>query len=473
MNDRARGRTPANGKPRSRVSSRVLVRAARVAGACAGGVLLAAACGGIGDPDYVPEERRAVNQADLDNAPFCVRTCAPDYGSQAIDCGVEDGYDFFPVPVFDFNGAVATQLYTYSDETSNFLIPSGYEPPTVEVNDRCGDEPERVLHVRGGPFLEWGGGMGRRLLNFVSAECPFGSRREGDPEYCPGPDARMDALSLDEDGEVIPEFSSARTQFYEMMVNVSEWDGISFWARQGPDSQGGIRVYIGDRQLDEDSAYIETEAGLEPLCGRVRECGCRNHKPCSENDAPVQGLSCWDPEVDTPPSVIRQQYFERDGNYAGFIADFPEIYEPCGRTACNEDNAAFTAPESIFSTPEHPTNPGTAQCLPYKLESDLEDIFCYDPDGPEMFLPADGPQRCGDGWAAGVNLSTDWKFYTVPFAELRQEGWGKMFGYLDLEHVTLVRFTWPQGWIDVWLDDVRFYRTKRPEQLATEDGVQE
>ena len=35
---------------------------------------------------------------------------------------------------------------------------------------------------------------------------------------------------------------------------------------------------------------------------------------------------------------------------------------------------------------------------------------------------------------------------------------GHEFSYLDLSKITLVRFTWMQGWLDVWLDDVRFYR---------------
>jgi hypothetical protein len=57
-----------------------------------------------------------------------------------------------------------------------------------------------------------------------------------------------------------------------------------------------------------------------------------------------------------------------------------------------------------------------------------------------------------------VALTNDWQFYKVPFTELRQEGYGKEFQYLDLSKITLVRFTWMQGWLDVWLDDVRFYR---------------
>ena len=101
--------------------------------------------------------------------------------------------------------------------------------------------------------------------------------------------------------------------------------------------------------------------------------------------------------------------------------------------------------------------PGTAQCQLYKLTNDLEEYYCYDATKPASF-PPDQPHRCGDGWEKGVALSTDWQFYTIPFTELRQEGYGQEFSYLDLSAITLVRFTWTQGWVDVWLDDVRFYR---------------
>ena len=41
---------------------------------------------------------------------------------------------------------------------------------------------------------------------------------------------------------------------------------------------------------------------------------------------------------------------------------------------------------------------------------------------------------------------------------MTQQGWAKHTTKLDLANLTLVRFTWDGGWIDVYLDDVRFYR---------------
>ena len=57
-----------------------------------------------------------------------------------------------------------------------------------------------------------------------------------------------------------------------------------------------------------------------------------------------------------------------------------------------------------------------------------------------------------------MNLSNEWQFYTVPFNTMTQQGWAKRSDGLDLTTVSVVRFTWDGGWVDYWIDDVRFYR---------------
>lgn len=431
--------------------------------------LAASACGDIGDPNYAGPTGAVLNQVDLDNAPFCVGSCAPDYGSQRIDCRAEDGLEFFPVDVLNANGPEVTQFYAYNDNTADFMVagPNGfnprnivtndsslmvgvatnYQPAPVTVRDRCGPDGrpggmESVHHIRGGLFTEWGGGMGRRLLDFVSSApvpCPPGAPSgPNDPDYCPDADERIQSI-----GD-----AAIRDEFYSMTADLRGWEGISFWARQGPDNTAGIRVYIGDRQLDEDISFLEYQGGLVPMCGRSRECGCRNHRPCTLNDDADGGYSCWDPALDPSPATLRAQ---QGGAYVN-------PYDLCGTTLCDLPNPAFPGiPDMQFFTPANADDPGNSLCQLYKLTSDLETYYCFDENEPRS-LPPDGPEQCGDGWAKGVALSTDWQFYKVPFTELRQEGYGKEFAYLDLSKLTLVRFTWMQGWVDVWLDDVRFYR---------------
>jgi hypothetical protein len=453
-----------------------LRRGARLllAGLCGGAVLtlIASGCGSIGDENYVPPSTTPLNQVDLANKPFCIGTCTPDYGSTRIDCDAEAGLEFFPVDVMNGDTGTVTGFYAYNDGSADFMVAgptpfdgtaivsndpvsmqlSNYEPPTVQVNDRCGPdgkpESNNVHHLRGGMFTEWGGGMGRRLLNFVTQASPACMARgalPGEPDYCPDPDERIEAAAD------LPRNASnnLRSDFYGMVADLRGWEGISFWARQGPDNTAGIRVYVGDRQLDDDIAFLEAGAGIKPMCLRARECGCRNHRPCTSN-APLMGFSCWDDELDVSPATLREQAMA-----AG--RTFYNPYDVCGNTLCDSINAAWQRPDPLFSTPDNPTTAGRAQCQLYKLTNDLETYYCYDRENPDSY-PPDGPQQCGDGWAKGVKLSTDWQFFTIPFTELRQEGYGQEFASLDLSKITLVRFTWMQGWVDVWLDDVRFYR---------------
>ena len=440
----------------------------------AGVAIAVSACGDIGDPNYVPPVVTPLNQVDLQNKPWCVDTCAPDYGSTRINCKADEGLEFFPVDVLNGDTGTVTGFYAYNDGTSDFMQAgptafdgssittndpssngvSNYEPATVTVNDRCGPDGKpgsnNVHHLRGGLFTEWGGGMGRRLQNFVTTASPpcDGSRGAlpGEPDYCPDPDERIESVA-DLPGN---QSLNLRSNFYGMVADLRGWEGISFWARQGPNNTAALRVYVADRQLDEDVSALEYNAGLTPLCARTRECACRNHRPCSEN-TPLLGYSCWDPKIDTPPAVLRDQAMA-----AG--KTFYNPYDICGTSLCDSQNQAWPMiVDKQFATPDNATQPGTAECQLYKLNNDLQSYYCYDQNNPASY-PPDGPEQCGDGWEKGVALSTDWQFYTIPFTELRQEGYGKMFSYLDLSKITLVRFSWMQGWLDVWLDDVRFYR---------------
>ena len=95
-------------------------------------------------------------------------------------------------------------------------------------------------------------------------------------------------------------------------------------------------------------------------------------------------------------------------------------------------------------------------CTPYSFPDGTGTSFCFDPakDPP----PAAGPQRCGDHWITAVNLTPDWKFYRVPFTDLRQQGFAKKAETLDLHSVSVVRFTWEAGYVDYWIDELSFYK---------------
>jgi hypothetical protein len=433
---------------------------------------------------------RVPGEPDPDPAPWnaddialgrCVQTCMPDWGPRPItmeECArVEEGLEFFPVPVWDWetaNGEV--NAYSYQDGTTEFLstntptctvedhanyssegnnCQASYAPTPAPV-DRCGST--QALHVRGGPFREWGGGLGKRLDGVADAAagitCPKPPPATPDPTLpavCP----ELDPEVADVEGKVIPAtdtqpeglFAFPTTQYYQMMVDLREWDGIAFWARRGPDSQPGFRIALGDRNTDDDVSMLATAGGVtNPRCRRAKECDCRNHRPCTQ--APDGQYYCWDPRLDAD---YRDQ--KHPWNHEAYRCNF---------TQCNYRYAAYeNVPDWPFLTPETSSSTyrpaATASCNTYTFKNDITRDYCFDKDGP---FPPEGSDRCGDPWFAPVRLSTDWEFFRVPFSELRQEGYGKEFPAIDLSAVTMVRFTWAQGWVDYWIDDVRFYRKR-------------
>lgn len=465
------------------------VKTSRVVRGCLGTVLLgllgvaATSCGVDGDPNWVPPtpvlaDPRVGTMSDRCVRPRADGTCLTDVLPPLVNCAAaEAGVEFLNPAVFDF-ASVTSTLYSYSDGTSEFLEPSGYEPELFTGSTRCGidlngdgvlePDPNKAgeLHLWGGPFREWGGGMGRSMQGYSAA---VGCTTAG--SGAPADDANGPCAAIDERIEAVPASTPAgatlRQAAYDRLVDVRDWDGISFWARIGPGSDPGFRISLGDRQLDEDIAYLETEAyklngnqGPGPMCGRVLECGCRNHRPCTPDPAALSGLGgsfCWDPaRGDTPPSVL-----EAALPTGATIEDFPYFfpYERCGATMCDSDYEAFTRADPIFATP---ARGGTASCQPYTFDNDFTADYCYDAADPLGLAIAPAYERCGDVWARPVGLTPEWQFFKVPFTELRQEGWGKELQYLDLSRIALVRFTWAVGWIDFWVDDVRFYRTPRP-----------
>jgi len=414
------------------------------------------------EPGLPAEDTRVpVNQMDLEPGARCVDKCEPDYGSAPVDCAAaEAGLEFFPAPVWDFEGGVATNLYDYDDKTTTFTattpdtcLPGGDEnacspyEPTPTPTERCG-RATQAMHVRGGPWREWGGGIGRRLDNLASnaaaalgSSCAFPLAADA-PSFCPKQEARIDDApgTTFLDGTPRP-LDSTKTAYYTMVVDLTDWEGISFWARRGPDSQGGFRVVVGDRQTDDDVSFHESILGVPLSCRRYKECECHNHKPCTPH--PTAGiLSCWDPAVDIPPGSPNAP-----------------TYELCGVDKCDEDYPAYpNEADLVFNTQSNSSaqQRGTNTCSYYAFNTDQTGEYCYDTvSGPP---PAEGKERCGDNWMDPVALNPDWTFYKIPFNELRQEGWAKQFSHFDQAGVTLVRFTWSVGWMDAWIDDVRFYR---------------
>ncbi len=66
-----------------------------------------------------------------------------------------------------------------------------------------------------------------------------------------------------------------------------------------------------------------------------------------------------------------------------------------------------------------------------------------------------------DSFGTGVAVYTYWKFYTLPFAKMRQRGYGKAVPQgIFLSHLWGLKFDFnpTQNW-SIWLDDIAYYRT--------------
>jgi len=413
----------------------------------------------------------------------CQHTCTPDPGPRLVDCGkAETGFDFSTPFIWTFEEPDpmrrARAMYSYTDNTNSIATfkepatdagPGGarqtYQPPTA-VMPRCSDRPNpnnRAIHVQGGPFFAWGGGIGIAMKDHPS---------RGSFPAAPGPDAVSGAA-----------------------IDASQWEGISFWARRGPDSQVGFRVLAGDKYTDDDIAYrLYRDYGNDPTveryCERVRECACLNHQACAPLDVVTNAGGrvtspadfpqvCVNPHQNPPPPATVPMSFcgppaILSAGSMGAGAGSSTQCNTCEVTRCNENYPAY--PDD-FPAPggTQPTDPNTGApvaglpagvdrqfygkpCTTYTMRNGITSAWCFDPAANER--PAEQSEQCGDHWTSVVNLSNEWQFYTVPFDRMLQQGWAKRSPRLDLTSLAVVRFTWDGGWVDYWIDDVTFYRHK-------------
>lgn len=619
------------------------------------------ACTPDADKNYDERARVATDQLDPGCIDQCLHVAEGSPVAPPVDCAAaEEGIEFYPLPIWDFEGGLGSNMYTYTDNSSAFLDPNGWEP-RAETATRCEGRPDdQVLHIRGGPFVDWGGGLGRDLkclnhspelgafklaelgiepedyLNYTltdaavinstcdtSADCRPGldcvldgtTNRCLAPQctsnddctvpgwYCPPPgddpsaarrcqryvtdrscgeapswvmpetgtrysaesegacrqgnDASDDPLYLqyrsliesacpERDREAILAESSLDSGDEEFMLgmtlDMSEWEGVSFWARRTVDSQAGIRIAVGDKFTDDDLSYQQFHVNPESelYCKRNRECGlkagstdtCLDQRSCirlntaragqAQTNPQECGLGgtirdgvcvpidiCFDPETD----LVREGWTcaETDGVWeCDEVQDDAALTHqrcaddctgigncvrpdecPAGHKCSTYDFGATDDPaddvrycwntlwDQVPSDEEHefpvcgdsacdffyrPFQKADAQfygttCQDFSFAGGITRGYCYDPEDEDTG-PFESQFVCGDHWIKPVYLSDQWRFYTIPFKELLQQGWAKEAHEFDLTSLAVIRMTWDRGWVDYYIDDVRFYRYK-------------
>jgi len=288
------------------------------------------------------------------------------------------------------------------------------------------------LHFRGGLFRKWGGGeshaftdpVGRYRLTPSDTCAP-------DVDFCPPPipaGATVDTAGLPLKGRTGDDYLQSHD-----FVDVSNYDGIAFWARRGPEGYDRVLVIVTDKFT---SSRLAREN--ETYCRRVRECHttCLNDAPCTITNAnstmPV--YRCFDPKEGPLPSISTDSLLDL-------------MYPRCGVSACTSPNS-YLDPDFDSKT-----------CRPYTFPAaDESGEYCWsEGDLP----PPDRDSRCQDGWQRTVELTPDWKFHALPFEDFAQVGFGKRAPYMDLKSLDTIAFGSTMGWADVYIDNVTFYRRKK------------
>lgn len=455
---------------------------------------------------------------------ICIGACFADPGSGPVDCTPQSTVDTLVIESFDnFENTgltsypnAAQDWYSYTDGTSSVffenyvggLNDAGYEPavtpPPAAItpcNANSGPDPG-VLHAFGGPFLGWGGGMGITMAkvngrdpensNVGTTSAPYYINTDQTPNSDPNAPKSVCCVSRDSAGNCVvtsnPKYAAvcppANAEFAVAIatLDVSAYDGVSFWARRGPNGQTGIRVNVGDKYTDDDLNYLaqrqQATNGLpQPIyCNRNRECDCLNHQACelisgaalqaAGNTIPLPSNG-FSPDTLVSFCGVPTGLDLASGCGAGFGLECVGLNGGpsfcCEQTNCDQPYPGYPCDKLPLAGPFSSDNYANGDiqyygktCTPYAFANGISGSYCFDPanDPP----PSPPTELCGDFWMTTVDLNTTWQFYRVPFSTLHQQGFAKKSEHLDLHSVSVVRFTWDIGWIDYWVDDLAFYR---------------
>ena len=370
---------------------------------------------------------------------------------------------------------------TASDFIFNYPLPWGTpaeQVPTGTVVPACDGKPNNwVIHMRGANFRYYGGNIAHILAgeNFVepTAVPPATVARNPSPDAIstcpPGSDLCVPipvaGAAQNSAGFPLgkPDGAGWTQPVLHTYWDVSAWEGVSFWARRGPDSMGTLQVTLQDKHTSDDMAREN-----QTFCRRIVPCfnKCLNNEPCSPNEGELSNgpnndgtgptvYRCFDPKkgaIPHPPPkgtpvMIGATQTSPDGATQTSPDDQLDIaYPRCGPSACT-----FRAdyPDTDFEGKE---------CRPYTFTSGESNEYCFNPSDPP---PPSREERCGDGYTSNVQLSTEWKLYTVPFSEMRQGGYGKRSPEFDLHSAYSITLAWGPGNLDFFIDNVSLYRAKK------------
>lgn len=443
----------------------------------------------------------------------------PDPGPTCVDCRQAD--DVEVLLIHDFEQAFAPTWFNYGEPGVPIAPPqvgpgadndAGVPPPYwgLQVPDlnrvpggkRCGSK--HALHLAGGRFQSWGGGF---VSLSVTVRGPSHVNR-----YCPG-DLNADALGIGTQPASIGTGDEQTCSFFitpaagqpsRLGMDVSDYEGISFWARRSPSAQATLRIALNDRNTSEglalaverenyEARQADPQAPItEPRCRRVLGC-CRHCAPHDRDGLVLDGDSvvgiqpvtekrCWlDGERPHPElrlnadgatefrSYTRNPNAPEDAGADKWIASswalVGSMYSTSPyKTAFDEweRDAKLCCPQTMEEEDEATKlgDPqfGGRECNDYVFNYDYSSgYYCRGEGDPP--LPERNENRCGDTFEMSLNIDTEWRFYRIPWGELRRFTPNRP--PIDPTGIFSVALYFGAGYLDTYVDDIGFYRKRR------------
>jgi hypothetical protein len=337
------------------------------------------------------------------------------YGDKTEGSWVTPGDASFYADLIAGRGKIAPFL----DYGTVAAAPWGLAADAIQNGPSCDGTPSNwALHIRGGRFNYFGGGTEHPL----GLDCTLGAQAEACDHF-------VDVVG---DG---------RTKTGDGALDASSYDGIAFWARRGPDGASGLQVTLQDKYTSDRLARTDRSSGTpSPGVGY-----CRRVQPCRTTC--VDGASCAPLQLPGLSDLEGMHRCVPDG--ADPTQGFPEpalqqmLFPPCGQSACVPPGYD---PDFDFTD---------TQCKPYNFTGLEENNYCFG-DTP----PPAADERCGDGFASNISLSTDWQFFKLPFDRFQQVGFAKKAPASDVPQRTLasIAFLFSVGNTDFYVDNLSFYR---------------
>lgn len=375
-----------------------------------------------------------------------------DPGSRPVDCSGLEDIELSPYYVDTFEPllpggvGVAPGWSSYDDGSdASFRVPgdaSWYDGlATVKGNaifglaadaivgerPTCDGAPnDWAMHYRGGRFNWYGGGMAH----------PFAAGRFKpglmEVQACP-PNSDLCPTVTPEDvfGPARSGNGYANDHYF---WDASQYDGIVFWARRGPESVSGLLVGLQDKYNSDDLAREN-----EKFCKRAKLCvpSCTRGRTCELKDDIYRCMPEDFPDDWNTGKIINESLRE---------LLFPRCKGPDKDSTC--------VPFSFYPDPDF----NNTECKFHSFTGVEENYWCSTGDA----APAAAPERCGDNYVAEISVSTDWQLYKLPFDSFKQVGFGKRAPKFDLKTLYSIAFQFTVGNTDFYVDNLSLYRNKQP-----------